>query len=412
VIQWPSAATVNAFIEDTCVLAVIAYTMGRGKLLAAVYDAGRSRRREVLLGILYGLIASSEAIFPGDRAPYVTSGLLLCLSAALGTPLIACEATIVSMLAFAAMGLFHDLLPTLACGAAALLAAILLKSFKERNVHAFALLIAVIGQGCAVIVSGVLRIYRPEMLLSIPANAFGIVVVLVILDDARIRTQSAANALAVSEMQASMREAQLQDLRARVHPHFMFNALSAIAALCRLDPPRAEKAVVALGDVMRTSLMTPADDTIDLQTEIKCVKNYLEIEKLRLGDRLKLTWAVDPATLTDRLPAFTLQTLVENAVIHGASKSKGATEICIGSRRNAKRTLIYVRDGGPGFARKVNLQVEDSGHGLPIVHKRLTRVCGEKARLRLFSSPGRGALVAFSIAHDDRPKPHRSGSRR
>jgi len=110
-------------------------------------------------------------------------------------------------------------------------------------------------------------------------------------------------------------EAEVQALRARIRPHFLFNSMNTIASLITFSPEKAEKAVVDLSDLFRASLREQNINT--LNDELELTKSYLDIESLRLGDRLNINWDIDQNLIETEVPALCLQPLVENAIYHG-----------------------------------------------------------------------------------------------
>jgi two-component system sensor histidine kinase AlgZ len=111
-------------------------------------------------------------------------------------------------------------------------------------------------------------------------------------------------------------EARLQALQSRIRPHFLFNSMNSIASLTRSDPSRAETALQDLADLFRV-LLADARKLVPISAEREISRQYLEIEKLRLGDRLKVTWHVNNVPRSALIPALTLQPLLENAIYHG-----------------------------------------------------------------------------------------------
>jgi len=111
-------------------------------------------------------------------------------------------------------------------------------------------------------------------------------------------------------------EARLQALQSRIRPHFLFNSMNSIASLTRSDPARAETALQDLADLFRV-LLADARKLVPISAEREISRQYLEIEKLRLGDRLKVTWQVNNVPRSALIPALTLQPLLENAIYHG-----------------------------------------------------------------------------------------------
>jgi two-component system, LytTR family, sensor histidine kinase AlgZ len=111
-------------------------------------------------------------------------------------------------------------------------------------------------------------------------------------------------------------EARLQALQSRIRPHFLFNSMNSIASLMRSDPSRAETALQDLADLFRV-LLADARKLVPISAEREISRQYLEIEKLRLGDRLKVNWQVNNVPRSALIPALTLQPLLENAIYHG-----------------------------------------------------------------------------------------------
>ena len=118
----------------------------------------------------------------------------------------------------------------------------------------------------------------------------------------------------------ALAEARLQALQARIRPHFLFNSLNAVLSLIREEPRRAERALEDLADLFRV-LMAEQRRLLPLGDELNLCRQYLAIEKLRLGERLLVDWRVDEAALPTRLPVLLLQPLIENAVYHGIEPS-------------------------------------------------------------------------------------------
>jgi two-component system sensor histidine kinase AlgZ len=119
-------------------------------------------------------------------------------------------------------------------------------------------------------------------------------------------------------------QARLQALQARIRPHFLFNSMNTIASLTHNEPDLAEQAIENLSDLFRASLA--AEDSVSLQQELELTRSYIQLEALRLGDRLTINWTMPDGNIPLWLPALTLQPLVENAIYHGVEPlSKGGT---------------------------------------------------------------------------------------
>jgi two-component system, LytTR family, sensor histidine kinase AlgZ len=141
----------------------------------------------------------------------------------------------------------------------------------------------------------------------------------------------------------ALAEARLQALQARIRPHFLFNSLNAVLALIRRDPKRAERSLENLADLFRT-LMADARRFVRLADEIALLERYAEIEQLRLGDRLRITWELDAAPSDALLPPMVLQPLLENAVYHGVEPGTGVGDVLIRIERRGDRVYAVIEN--------------------------------------------------------------------
>jgi two-component system sensor histidine kinase AlgZ len=138
-------------------------------------------------------------------------------------------------------------------------------------------------------------------------------------------------------------EARLQALQARIRPHFLFNSLNAVLALIRRDPKRAERALEDLADLFRT-LMSEPRQFVRLADEIALLERYADLEQLRLGERLRITWELDAAPGDALLPPLVLQPLLENAVFHGVEPGTAAGEVLVRIERRGDRVLARIEN--------------------------------------------------------------------
>jgi signal transduction histidine kinase len=205
-------------------------------------------------------------------------------------------------------------------------------------------------------------------------------------DLARERERAAA-------AEASRAKAELAALRARIDPHFLFNTLHSLLALVRQDPGRAEEAIEQFGDILRYTF-SAGDGTEErtLQQEWQLVDNYLALERLRLGARLRVTASLDADVATVPLPVLTLQPLVENAVRHAIAPRAAGGRIDVHARRHEDRVRITVSDDGPGLKASPG-----NGRGLDLVRQRLDRMYGDRATLTLGSSSDGGLCVTIDL---------------
>jgi LytS/YehU family sensor histidine kinase len=174
-------------------------------------------------------------------------------------------------------------------------------------------------------------------------------------------------------------EARLSSLESRIHPHFLFNTLNSIAALIPSDPVRAEDTVGKLASLLRFSLNANESGLVPLRLELKIVRDYLEIEKTRFGQRIRYEIAVPEALQDVKVPPLALQSLVENAVKHVASQRTQGVSIQVTGRRDSNRINLEVLDDGPGFS----LEAITPEHGLGNLIARLELLFGDAGQLEV-----------------------------
>lgn len=194
-------------------------------------------------------------------------------------------------------------------------------------------------------------------------------------------------------IQAGTARAQLAALHAQLHPHFLFNALHTVVQLIPLDPARAAQAAEQLAELLRAAL-DERRDQITLAEEWRFVQRYLALEQLRFGDRLQVDATLPDGVLGMRLPAFALQTLVENAVRHGAAPKVGATLLQVTASASGSTLVLTVSDNGAG-AEPVAIQ-HSPGTGLRRLRERLGWLYGSSAALDVQASP-RGVTATLRL---------------
>jgi LytS/YehU family sensor histidine kinase len=148
------------------------------------------------------------------------------------------------------------------------------------------------------------------------------------------------------ELQGRLAQARLEALSAQLNPHFLFNALNSIAELLHQDPEAADRMLVGLGALLRRSLDTGRVQEVPLQEELRLLEHYVDLEKVRLGSRLRLDWRIDPATLDACVPHLVLQPLVENAIHHAVSRRATPGHVWVSVRRADRHLVLEVRDDG------------------------------------------------------------------
>ena len=214
----------------------------------------------------------------------------------------------------------------------------------------------------------------------------------------RLRSQQEAARLALKEQEIAQQklaqlrsEAELRALQAQINPHFLFNALNSIASLIPEHPEKAERMVEQLSDYFRQTLTMSNKMTVSVAEEVDLVRTYLEIEKVRFGDRLHYEIHVDEIDPNIAIPALSLQPLVENAIKHVVAKQVDGATITIRGRREGKWIILEVRDNGPGLSEDWS----ERGHGLQNVQARLEHTYKGTARLEVKND--RGAVLRLVL---------------
>lgn len=200
---------------------------------------------------------------------------------------------------------------------------------------------------------------------------------------------------------AALAEAELRSLRAQISPHFIYNALTAIASFISTDPPRARELVLEFADFTRYSFRRQGEFTT-LAEELRSIHSYLELEHARFGGRLSVRLRISPETLATVIPFLSVQPLVENAVRHGLEPGEGGGTILIASEDAATHTEITVEDDGAGMDPEelhALLTTADDGRnvGLRNVDTRLRQLYGAEGGLVVETAPGAGTLVRMRI---------------
>ena len=190
-------------------------------------------------------------------------------------------------------------------------------------------------------------------------------------------------------------QAELKALKAQIDPHFLFNTLNTIADLTHSDPSKAEATIERLAEMFRYVLLGSERGLIKLEQELAFVDSYLEIERARFGERLRVDRLIDPQALDTLIPSLTLQPLVENAVRHGQGKD-GCIHLTIQVQRQPQEVTIAFSDQGPGMPPGYTIG-NGQGHGLSNVDERLRKIYGPTYGLEASTDPAGGAFVRLRI---------------
>ena len=201
----------------------------------------------------------------------------------------------------------------------------------------------------------------------------------------------------LEQQRLRLNEARLAALSSQINPHFLFNTLNSVASLIRLDPDQARQVVYKLSKILRR-LLRQQDNLTTLGEELGFIDDYLAIEMVRFGDKLRFVKEVEPDTLDLLVPSMLLQPLVENSIRHGlASKVDGGT-IRVRSRRLGNQLQIEVEDDGVGIPEaRLARMFEQGGIGVNNVNERLKVLYGDSYRMWIDSRPGEGTSTGIEI---------------
>lgn len=200
---------------------------------------------------------------------------------------------------------------------------------------------------------------------------------------------------------AALAEAELRALRAQISPHFIYNALTAIASFISTDPPRARDLVLEFADFTRYSFRRQGEFTT-LSEELRSIHSYLELERARFGDRLTVRLRIAPETLATVIPFLSVQPLVENAVRHGLEPGEGGGVLTVTSIDDGTHTEVIVDDDGVGMdphelAALLDLDAPSSHVGLRNVDARLRQLYGPAGGLVVETNVGSGTSVRLRV---------------
>jgi LytS/YehU family sensor histidine kinase len=222
-------------------------------------------------------------------------------------------------------------------------------------------------------------------------QGLGAALILAIIEQVRNQDEQARAAAA----------AEVRALQARMNPHFLGNALNAVAALAVIAPGEVPRAAGRLRQFLRASFDQHEQALVPLQEELALISAYLHIEWLRFGSRLKVDQAIDPGLLKVLIPPFSLQPLVENAVQHGLNSSPRAGRVRLLARPAGGWLELSVSDDGQGVSpkevEKVFFAERPRVHALVLLHRRLQGLFGRSFQLEVRSEVGEGTTVTLRI---------------
>lgn len=209
---------------------------------------------------------------------------------------------------------------------------------------------------------------------------------------------------AAAQLAAELTRAELAALRSKVQPHFLFNALHGISSVMDTDVAKARQMMVALSNLLRSSLQA-GGDRAPLEQEVQFTRDYLDLQHMRFEDRLGYDLDVE-ARPHVRVPTFVLQPLVENAVVHGMADRPEPTRVNVAIRESSGEVEIDVSDDGPGFPEGILDGTKPLGVGLSALRARLRALPSGRGTMTLRNRPGGGAQVIVRVPTHDRDGSH------
>jgi len=198
--------------------------------------------------------------------------------------------------------------------------------------------------------------------------------------------------LRASRLEATLVETRLQSLRNQIHPHFLFNTLNAISSLMHRDVDAADEAIARLAELLRVTLEADGTQEVTLRQELDMLGQYVEIEKLRLGDRLTVDVRVPPGEAAAMVPSMVLQPLVENAIRYGVATRSTPGTVTVSARRDGDEMEIRVTDDGPGLPEGYT-----EGIGLGNTRARLAQLYGARHSVSVAGETPGGCCVTLRI---------------
>ncbi len=379
-------------------------------LRAILKQQDRSIPNQLLLGLVFGLlsIASTYTGLSFQGAIVNTRTISTLAAGLVGGPLTGVFAGVLSGL----HRFFYDPdgFTSLACGLGTasfgLLGAACYRWFSARIARRHLALVCLTAAAELIQCVIILAVARPfaeavalEKAILIPkiaVNSLGLVVFSAVMD--RMNRSLLLEQLEAQHQVELRRQAELRALQSQINPHFLFNALNTISALCLTDPNRARETILVLADYFRQTLSIN-EPFVTLEQEMSNVDNYLLLTEARFEDAIHVTRELPDDLERLRLPPLILQPIVENAVRHGFV-AVDDRQVHIRIRQDDTRAYIQVSDRGRGFPPEVLAKLQDPDDptytGLFNVRKRLRSVYGDQCPFAIDSTP-HGSTVSFSI---------------
>lgn len=403
-----TAAWIPILLEKICVLVTLAFLLTRTRLVPDLRKARLSRREQAIATVLFLLLGFVEVVTslqPSMGLSSLPLNLRIVAVAAAGLLagpwvglIVGVGVTLMATLAPGAMGMPVPIGISMIVGG---VAAGALRNFRPAlAIRPFTGLMI----GMAV---SLLRDLLNFLFDGVKVTTFGgaaeaailqgvsVALILLVISQACAQ-ESQAKAAAMAEVRA---------LQARMDPHFIFNSLNLLSALSEVDPPSVATAAAHLGKFLRAAIDQHDQVQVPLEQELAIVDSYLEIERLRFGERLTVTRNISAQWMRAKVPPFLLQPLVENAVCHGIQPTAEGGMVRITVQRADGKLVLTVSDNGIGMpsgpCQQVSISRDGHLHALAIMRRRLESLYGSRFTVEFRSLPGEGTTVSVSIPYED-----------
>jgi two-component system LytT family sensor kinase len=196
--------------------------------------------------------------------------------------------------------------------------------------------------------------------------------------------------------QLRLNEARLTALTSQINPHFLFNTLNSVSSLIRTNPDQARSVVYRLSSILRR-LLRKTDNLTPLREELAFIDNYMNIEMVRFGEKLRFVKEIDPETLDRMVPSMMLQPIIENSIRHGLSSKVDGGMIRVRSSMADGKLQVVVEDDGVGIPEARLATLFEQGIGVSNVNERLKVLFGQDYRMWIDSKPGEGTRTGIEI---------------
>ncbi|HLG99097.1 MAG TPA: histidine kinase [Bryobacteraceae bacterium] len=207
---------------------------------------------------------------------------------------------------------------------------------------------------------------------------------------------NARNEKKIEAQQLRLNEARLAALTSQINPHFLFNTLNSVSSLIRTNPEQARSVVYRLSSILRR-LLRKTDNLTPLRDEIAFIDNYMSIEMVRFGDKLRFIKEIDPGTLDRLVPSMMLQPILENSIRHGLGSKVDGGMIRVRTSISGGRLHLLVEDDGVGIPEIRLATLFEQGIGVSNVNERLKVLFGQDYKMWIDSKPGEGTRTGIEI---------------